>query len=133
MNDKELDYIIIGQCLGCAHAGEYTNIPSGEIACGRCKRNYQMMILLKENGTSSWIDDKKLIDCYISVDMWVELTTKYTENFEFKKQILAIPCVNNLHATRYDTDDTHTLHLYLGEDWIPKETYDVIIRKKVDK
>jgi len=129
MNDKEFDDIIIGQCIGCAHAGEYTNIPSGEIACGRCKRNIQKILRLEHE----LIDDKKLIDCYMSVDMWVELTTKYTENFEFKKQILAIPCVNNIHATRYDTEDTHTLHLYLGEDWIPKETYDVIIRKKVDK
>ena len=129
MNDKEFDDIIIGQCIGCAHSGEYTNIPSGEIACGRCKRNIQKILRLEHE----LIDYRKLIDCYISIDMWVELTTKYTEILEFKKQILAIPCVNNLHATRYDTDDTHTLHLYLGADWIPNSTYDVIIRKKVDK
>lgn len=45
---------------------------------------------------------------------------------KLRNEILAIPCLNFLHADRYDTDDKHILHFWIDGS---EESYDIQMLK----
>lgn len=114
------DRVVVGLCLGCAHSCAFINMPSGESACGLCKRNLLREYDIKEIK----LPEGKLTDNYISLDMMVLMNKECIELNKLKKQIINIPH-SEYHASRYDTDNEHIIHLYAGD-----ESFDVRIEKK---